>query len=207
MGHRGETYNSEGSGLRELTRKFHIQEGVEYWKNENGTSLKTLGRSVNYAYRSSAKMRGKSFMSMTITPASSSSASISRSILPAGVIPPPEQQHFVRGCDRSPTIVTLTVQDLQSIKSCVRAFDKEDVVASIESGTAGGSDTEVALKSDNDNHRMFRYQLSQLGPTKCVILGFVDDWFAGQGFVEKLPPCGVEFIRFSRTTIVSDVDD
>ena len=93
--------------------------------------------------------------------------------------------------------MTPTVQDLQSIECCVRASDKEDVVASIESGTAGCSNTEVALESDNDNHRTLWYQLSKPCTSKCVVLRFVDDWFARQGFVDKVPTWGAELIRFS----------
>lgn len=89
----------------------------------------------------------------------------------------------------------------------MRASDEQDVVTSIESSSAGGPYTEVALKSDNDNHRIFWYQLFQLLLSERVVLGFVDDGFARQGFVDKLPAWGTVLVYFSRTAIVSDVDD
>ena len=90
-----------------------------------------------------------------------------------------------------------TVQDLQSIESRVRASDEEDAVASIESSAAGRPDAEVALKSDNNNHRILWYQLSKLCPSKCVVLGFVDDRFVRRGLVDELPAWGANLIWLS----------
>ena len=89
------------------------------------------------------------------------------------------------------------MQDLQPIKSRVRTSDEQDGVASTESGTTSSSDAEVALQSDNNNLRVLWNKLSKLRPSEGVVLGFVDDIFASQGFVEELPAWGTEFIWFS----------
>ena len=90
-----------------------------------------------------------------------------------------------------------TVQNLQPIKCRVRTSYEQDGIAPAESGTTSSSDTEVTLQSDDDNLRILCYQLSKLCPGEGVIFGFVDDLFASQGFVDKLPAWGAELIWFS----------